>query len=160
MKLNTAVMTVGLAVVATIIANEVWNWTQTRNKALATCRGGQAHPKTGAALSRTYACGRSFGTKADVESEFSQCPLGPTCQIGGVCACTFCRVKVNGIQNTKGSQSGAIQSWSKNPYGCGRSACYADSVKRSTSCVTQVVATQGASGNCGWGKCGDFSSCC
>jgi hypothetical protein len=157
MKIETIVMTVGIAVAATLIADYL---TRPKNPALATCKGSTLAPGTSTPLLRSFACARMFGTKAATEAEFQQCPLGPTCQIGGVCACTFCRVKANGVQNTGKSQSGSIQTWSKNPYGCGRSACYATAVKSATSCVTQVVATQGAQGNCGWGKCGDFASCC
>ena len=159
MKAETIVITVGVAVAATLIANEIWS-VVSKNRALATCQANRAHPARGTALSRGYQCARAFGTKDDVEREFAACPLGPTCNIGGVCACTFCGPLPNGVQPITTEQSGALQTWGARAFNCGPTACYAAAIKRGQSCASQVVATQGAAGTCGWGKCADFTSCC
>lgn len=159
MKAETIIVTVGIAVAATLIANEIWGvWG--KNFALPTCQAGKAHPTRGTALTRGYACASAFGSKAAVELEMAACPLGPTCNIGGVCACTLCGPLPNGVQPKQVEQSGALQTWGARPFNCGRTSCYAAVIKRGQTCSSQVVATQGAAGTCGWGKCADFNSCC
>lgn len=155
---DSIIIGLGVAIASTLLIDHL---TTNQNKGLATCRGSKAKQPISGPLVRRFTCARSgIGDKSAVEAEMQQCPLGPTCSLGGVCACTFCGVKPNGVQNTAVTQSGAIQSWGARVHSCGRSACYAAAVRQSTQCVTQVVATQGAAGTCGWGKCHDFSSCC
>ncbi len=157
MKFQTLAVTVGVSVASGLV---VYYLTRPRNPALPTCERGSGGTPRSAPLTRSFTGSKALGTLSSAETEMAQCPLGPTCSLGGVCACTFCGPRTNGIQNTKTEKSGALQSWGARLFSCGRTSCYAAAVKRSTSCVTQVVSTQGAAGTCGWGKCNDFSSCC
>lgn len=158
MKFQYMVGIVGLSVASGLI---VYYLTKPKNVALATCAGGKGAPSPGVALMRGWSPARMFGTKSDVETEFAACPLGTTCNIGGVCACTFCGTgQPNGYKNTPKGQSGAIQSWTGRLFQCGRSSCYAAAIRAGKTCSSTVVATQGAAGTCGWGKCSDFASCC
>jgi hypothetical protein len=153
--------TVAVSVSCTVVGGLlVYYLTSNRNKALATCSGTQVRQPATTPLSRTFACSKSFGTLSSVESDIAACPLGSTCNAYGVCACTFNGPKPNGVQNISTEQSGALQSWGARSGRCGPTTCYAAAIRRGTSCVTQVVATQGAAGNSGFGQCSDFSGCC